>query len=614
MAKKIKLKKEEQDHLAGVVDWTLQYYIDYIFPWIYEIIKMKTWYTADIEAELDKLDPDWDNTYYTYPIIEPNIDAFVANSFDIDTMWRPVPIKASKDWLKAVNDASDYLSWVEPMVDWKDVEDTMRAEATTIWTSYCKYWYKKKDGNKIPYADHVSFFELFAVPWARDFYDSRYKVYRRIMSDREVESVYSALLTDSMMTKIIKDRWNCFVDWDFNKIRDLKFYEEALRTEISNITANEMSPVEVFTKALSKQFMVIDWENGNNEVIEVWDGWTCHVIINQEYRFSFEEYNDAPFWYMVFEKQSWTYLGRWLWHKLMPSQKDANFLYNSLRKAIRQDVFPDTMTIPWALVDPITAQTPTELSYKWWKNYTLNPSASFGWEAFKKITYADSNTIWLLRARLTEVIQEAQLIAGTSSYTLWWQGKIERVAWWVAQRNEVFLSRQKPMVSSIKKLKSHAFYIWLEIANKIDKDLLIKVSESWENTTIWDINVKDILTKTYAWVDTETNKSIRRYENIQLWTQILWVLSWMANVPDAQKYMLDILKKVTYDYAYDWIDQETWEKQEQWISEDMLKQLQWQEQLVQWNNRIEQNMDLWSLIWSIPLDAWGQENIPDVWF
>ena len=243
----------------------------------------------------------------------------------------------------------------------------------------------------------------------------------------------------------------------------------------------------------------------------------------------------------------------------MPSQKDANFLYNSLRKAIRQDVFPDTMTIPWALVDPITAQTPTELSYKWWKNYTLNPSASFGWEAFKKITYADSNTIWLLRARLTEVIQEAQLIAGTSSYTLWWQGKIERVAWWVAQRNEVFLSRQKPMVSSIKKLKSHAFYIWLEIANKIDKDLLIKVSESWENTTIWDINVKDILTKTYAWVDTETNKSIRRYENIQLWTQILWVLSWMANVPDAQKYMLDILKKVTYDYAYDWIDQETWE-------------------------------------------------------
>ena len=205
------------------------------------------------------------------------------------------------------------------------------------------------------------------------------------MSDREVESVYSALLTDSMMTKIIKDRWNCFVDWDFNKIRDLKFYEEALRTEISNITANEMSPVEVFTNALSKQFMVIDWENGNNEVIEVWDGWTCHVIINQEYRFSFEEYNDAPFWYMVFEKQSWTYLGRWLWHKLMPSQKDANFLYNSLRKAIRQDVFPDTMTIPWALVDPITSQPPTELSYKWWKNYTLNPSASFGWEAFKRL-------------------------------------------------------------------------------------------------------------------------------------------------------------------------------------------------------------------------------------
>jgi len=613
MAKQIKLKKDEQDHLVTVIKGTLDYYIDYIFPWIYEIIKMKTGYTADIEAQLDKSDPDGDNTYYTYPIIEPNVDAFVSNSFDIDTMWRPVAIKSSKDGKKAVEDASDYLSWVEPMVDWKHIEDLMRSEATNVGTSYCKFWYKKKDGNKIPYADHVSFFELFATPWTRNFYRSRFKIYRRIQSDREIESIYSALLTDSNTKKIEKDRWECFVDWDFNKIWDLKFYERALSQSVNDIVADDLTPIQVFTKALSKQFMVIDWENWNNEVIEVWDGWICHVFINGTYRFSFEEYNDAPFWYIVFEEQSGTYLGRGLWHKLMPAQKDANFLYNSLRKAIRQDVFPDTMTISWALTDPVTWQTPSELSYKWGKNYILNTSASFGGEAFKKITYADYNTISLLRGRLTEVIWEAQLIAGTSSYTLWWQGKIERVAWGVAQRNDVFLSRQKPMVASIKQLKSQAFYIWLEIAGKIDKDLLIKTADDGD-TSIGDINIKDILTKTYAWVDTETNKSIRRYENINLWTQMLWVMGSLANVPDAQQYILDILKKVSNDYVYNGLDQDEKKELDTWISQEMLDQLKAQEQNVANNDMSGQNMDIGKVMSSIPMDWWESIDIPSVWF
>jgi hypothetical protein len=47
-------------------------------------------------------------------------------------MWRPVAIKSSDDSKKAVEDASDYLSWIEPMVDWKHIEDLMRSEATLV--------------------------------------------------------------------------------------------------------------------------------------------------------------------------------------------------------------------------------------------------------------------------------------------------------------------------------------------------------------------------------------------------------------------------------------------------------------------------------------------------
>lgn len=615
MANKLKnLNKEEVKHLETVVGWTLNYYIEHIFPWIYEIIKMKTGYTADIESQLKKLDPKWDSSYYVFPIIEPNTDAFIANSYDIDTFWRPVPIKTDSDGKAMAKDAEDYLSWVETITNWKDIEDSIRAEAALVWTSYCKFSYIKKRTSKLPYAEHISFFDLFAVPWARDFYKSRYKIYRTIKSDNQIESLYGWLLKDKDTKKFIDKRWECFVDWDFNKIWDLKYYEKSLTEEVENIiTEWSVSPVEVFTKALTKQFMVIDWENGNNEIIEVWDWGKCHVFINREYMASYEEYEDSPFGCVVFEKQSWTYLGRWLWHKLMASQLEANFLYNSLRKWIRQDVFPDTMTIPWAIVDPVTWQTPVELSYQWGKNYNVNPSATFGWEAFRKISYTDQNTLAILRWRLVEVTQEAQMISWTSSYTLWWQGKIERVAWWVAQRNEVFLARLKPLSSSIKSMKGYAFTIWLEIAKKIDKNLIIKISENWEETTVKDIKVDDILNKTHVWVETETNKTIRRYEDITLWTQVLWVLSPFANMPEAQKYMVAILKKVTKDYAYDaWEDFGEWEETQQqwpWI-EELMQQAQWLEAQMWWEDAMMRNNMLWEFISGIPVDWWDETEIP----
>lgn len=599
-----KLTKEQVEHLDIVIDDTLDYYIDHIFPGIYEIIKNKTGYTKDIESQLKKLDPDGDVTYYVYPILEPNIDSFVANSYEIDTIWRPVAIKNTD--ANIVKDTNDCLSWVESITNWKEIEDMMRAEATPIWTSYCRYWYINKYGSKIPYASHVPFFELFLEPGARDFYDSRYKIYRRIFSTNQIKEMYWKLLDDKKIKKFEEKQWECFKTRDFNKIRELKFYEQSIENYIDTID-DDKTPIEMFTDALANQFCVIEWENGNNEVVEVRDGWKCHIYINRVYILSYEDFSQAPFGYFVFEKQPGTYLGRGLWHKLMPSQLEANFLYNSLRRWIRQNVFPDTMSISWAITDPITGQVPIELSYQGGKNYNVNTTSLFWAKPFEKIQYTDPEVIQLLRARLVEVTQEAQMMAGTSSYTLWGQGKVERVAWWVAQKNSVFLARLQPMTASIKSMKGRAFHMWLEIMKKVDKALIFKTSERWEQTTIWDLSIDDILTKTYVRVDTETNKSIKRYENITLGTTILWALSPFAGSqdPEIQKLMMSTLKAVVKDYVFEWNEEKMETEQNKSTNnlQDTLAQIKELEWTVSNNQTTSNNLDLWQVLSGIPVDS-----------
>lgn len=610
MAKKTtQLTSEEQKHVWDVILGTLDYYIKNVFPGMYEIIKMKTGYTKDIERAIARAEPNKnaDITYYIYPILEPNIDAFHANSFEIDTMRRVVPIKTIADNIKAAKDASDIVSWIESVAWRKDVEDMMRFEAETLWTTYCKIWTTNKQWVKLPYAEHIPFFELFTVPWTKDFYQSRYKIHRNIMSENQIIDRYGKLV-ESKIKKIKKSSWECFKNWDFNKIRELKLYETWIEECIEQST-EVLSAIDMFNNALSHQFQVIDGKNLNHEVVEVWEDGICHLYINKEYIVSYEEYSNSPFWCVVFEKQPWTYLGRWLGHKLMPSQLDANFAYNSLRRAIRQEVHPDTMTIPWALIDPVTSQSPVSLSYQWWKNYTINSTSLYWWKAFEKIQYAWYDIIAILQQRLSNIVSEAQMIAWTSSYTLWGQGKVERVAGWVAQKNSVFLARLQPMTASIKSMKTHMFHLRLEVAKQIDQELIYKISENWEESSIKNVSIDDIIAKTYVMVDTETNKSIRRYEDAELWTKILSVLSPFAAIQDwgkTQKLMTSVLRHVIKNYAFDWDEEKmNTELPEEWITQssiDKIKQLEW---AISWDDERSKNIVQSSILSQIPT------NIPE---
>lgn len=171
------------------------------------------------------------------------------------------------------------------------------------------------------------------------------------------------------------------------------------------------------------------------------------------------------------------------------------------------------------------------------------------------------------------------------------------------------------MTASIKSMKWYAFYARLEILKKIDKELIYKISENGESSTIWNINIDDIITKTYVMIDTETNKSIKRYENVELGTKVLSVLSPFASLPEAQKLMVSMLRSVIKDFAYNW-DEEKMESEipQSWVSQstlDKIKELEWN---INTNEERWNNVMMSSLLSQVPPMVNDDEPIWDQQF
>ena len=66
-------------------------------------------------------------------------------------------------------------------------------DAIMLGTGYGMFSLEKKKNTKTntPTLEHVSFFNMFYEPLAKDFYDSRYKVRRRIISTDQLYRSYN---------------------------------------------------------------------------------------------------------------------------------------------------------------------------------------------------------------------------------------------------------------------------------------------------------------------------------------------------------------------------------------------------------------------------------------
>lgn len=116
-------------------------------------------------------------------------------------------------------------------------------------------------------------------------------------------------------------------------------------------------------------------------------------------------------------------------------------------------------------------------------------------------------------------------------------------------------------------------------------------------------------------IDTETNKSIKRYENVELGTKVLSVLSPFASLPEAQKLMVSTLRSVIKDFAYNW-DEEKMESEipQSWVSQstiDKIKELEWN---INTNEERWNNVMMSSLLSQVPPIVNDDEPIWDQQF
>jgi hypothetical protein len=97
--------------LRDVISGTIEYYIDFVFPEAFEIIKQKVLFSADVEYQIKKLTGETNLQHKIYPLIDPTHDTFVANLQDAETA--PVIIPRTEEAIALKEQAVSFYDWAE---------------------------------------------------------------------------------------------------------------------------------------------------------------------------------------------------------------------------------------------------------------------------------------------------------------------------------------------------------------------------------------------------------------------------------------------------------------------------------------------------------------------
>lgn len=540
-------RTETEDRIRSVAKATIDHYINYIFPEAYEIIKQKVLFSADIEYQIKKLTGESNLSHKIYPLIDSTHDAFVANLSDSETT--PVIIARTKQAMALKKEAETFYDWAESNSGINEQEDLIGYEASLIGTSYGIYGSRNKEDfegvdkplddqtptvTEIPSCYHLSFFELFTEIGCVDFYKSRFKFKRKLLTLNQITEMYPNVdfeeTRETSEWKVIKiNEWiekTCgewLYDRDFNRIRQIKDYENIYKSSLKNSNSDR----DIFDVGIYGDiFKVVKGEGGIHEVIEYRSGENLVIMVNGYIVYDGDNPygNIDPFAVVVYEKIPGTYRGRGIGQKLMSLQKEANMLFSSVNNGIKMHLFPDYAISKGSLKEVWGGDVKT-LKWTGSKVYEIPQGNALSSEPFKAIHFVEYDVLALANRRLQEVRLEAQEIIGTNSYTQGWQGKVERSASAVSYRVATMRTRLNTIVNSLNVFRQRGFYTWLYIAAVSYPDKLMVRIINKEEPEFLEITPSNLLNKFDILIDRETTVSIRRAEAVANTIQTLNALT-----------------------------------------------------------------------------------------
>lgn len=529
----------EEQELRDVVEEIVDYYICNYYPSRFDIIKAKYLFNGDEKrAVWDTFSDSKSNlTCHRHGLIDSTHDAFTKEVLSQNYTPKMIPLHPCKR--EFTDDAQDAYDWMYHRSRFEtEVSEQAYSEAVLIWDSYAFFGKKKYGWFEVPTSEHISFFEMFLEPMATSFEHSRYKIVRKVLDSIDVIKKYE-WITD----------WNkeTFIEWlpnseailetidaalydsDFSKIWDINTWEQKYQEACDNYCnwvdgwSREQKFQEWFsTGRCYEDLFWLSEDSSLCEVIEFWEKksewYQVRVMVNGYLLPTDEitlEYD--PFGNIFYEESIGSPVHRWLWHKLMPRQREADMLLFIIDNWIKMHAFPD-----WITESGLLDADNNIIKNLFWsaEGIVMTPKKSnMAWkQPFRAVEYMAKDILNLSRVRLGEVETSAYRDAGINSYIMWWDGRVERVRAAHDDRMNQSRARLKTIKKSISTALNKSYYVWLDILDwKFGKKLLERLDDDNKPHMV-DLNIKEIVNNFEVLISSEG----QREESLKdLWQNIL---------------------------------------------------------------------------------------------
>lgn len=505
--------------LRSVIENTIKYYETNVFPDAIEIIKAKNMDNSDRAMMLYQVYGK-DRKFRSnerYPLMQQMIDVFCANLYDSDTKARAIAFDEEDQWKTEM--AQDFYDWAYWASNASDEKEVIRNEAVLLWTSYAKAWFRIEDKQieyvvdgkvkkspirkvREPELTHINFFNIFLPPDTKDFYKAKWIWYRYISTFEDVKSKYSQLwVTWSDKDTLFKSA--PLSTYDYSRVYDSKWFWNELLKRLYNWTINSSSQ-----DWYNKEMFNIDMEkNKMMEVVEYREWDRMCLLINGQLKYDWvSPYPDKPpFLVAVYERQPWTYMWKWIGHKLITLQKEADLVHNGIKDTITMGLYPMFLIPKWTMRWP-DWKAPNILY--WMPSKVIEVINNTGNAWIETLKLADLNYVQLAQNHMQFILWQASEIIWVNSYISWGQAKVERTSTWVNQRIASMRSRLQPIINSLNRLDSELFQQWLAMATVFMEDevKVRVVGQDWFEKW-WEVKISDILNRFDVVAENEANRA-----------------------------------------------------------------------------------------------------------
>ena len=147
-----KREEEVESRVRKLAITTIKYYEDYIYPEIYEIIKMKVLFNGDIKALLQAT---WNDhrSCNIYPLIASTHDVFYSNTFDLIPQMRAVA--QNPEDIPKTQMAQDFIDWWWSAWEAQYALEELLSEATLLGNSTWQVSFIKEEDDIVYKVDWV---------------------------------------------------------------------------------------------------------------------------------------------------------------------------------------------------------------------------------------------------------------------------------------------------------------------------------------------------------------------------------------------------------------------------------------------------------------------------